>query len=438
MADPEPRSQRPVRLLRRLIDSVAAAGGNVEVLGLGRPDRRAPTARAPSTSWWLPDDNPHSRWGSLASTLPNIAYRCRTAGMRRMLQQAAAPRRLGRHRVRRHIRRLGAAGRARALCRPPRPPAPRSTCRTTTKAACAARSPRSQPLFLKRQAVRLDALKVSRLERELVDAVDFVTAITHEDMALYRAGAQASKPMDVLTPGYCGRRVDERRISPALPRRAVIVGSFDWIAKRMNLAEFVDVADPLFAEAGAELQAVGSGDEGLPAAAAPAGTSPPTSPGRCATSSPILDQARDRHRARALRRRLQAQGAGVRLQPRAGVRARGLLRRRAVAPQRQRHALCRPCGPGARCARGDRRRRAPEPACRSGHGPPAPAASTGRAEAVRSSRRSPAHDRRRHLAACSASARRDGSISSTPVLVVIFLLGLYLGVSLAVSRRRCR
>jgi glycosyltransferase involved in cell wall biosynthesis len=29
----------------------------------------------------------------------------------------------------------------------------------------------------------------------------------------------------------------------------------------MNLAEFVDVADPLFAEAGAELQAVGSGDE---------------------------------------------------------------------------------------------------------------------------------------------------------------------------------
>ena len=36
----------------------------------------------------------------------------------------------------------------------------------------------SQPLFLKRQAVRLDALKVSRLERELVDAVDFITAIT--------------------------------------------------------------------------------------------------------------------------------------------------------------------------------------------------------------------------------------------------------------------
>src|SRR6185436_8219853 len=40
-----------------------------------------------------------------------------------------------------------------------------------------------------------------------------------------------------------------------------IVGSFDWIAKRMNLAEFVEVADPLFAQAGAELLAVGSAEQ---------------------------------------------------------------------------------------------------------------------------------------------------------------------------------
>ena len=118
----------------------------------------------------------------------------------------------------------------------------------------------SQPLFLKRQAVRLDALKVSRLERELVDAADFVTAITHDDLKLYQL-RRRDKPMGVLTPGYCGRRLVQRRISRTLPRRAVIVGSFDWIAKRMNLAEFVEVADPLFADAGAELLAVGSADE---------------------------------------------------------------------------------------------------------------------------------------------------------------------------------
>src|SRR5205085_7204709 len=94
----------------------------------------------------------------------------------------------------------------------------------------------------------------------LVEQVDFVTAITPEDLKLYER-RRGSRPMGVLTPGYRGRRLPERRLGAELPRRAAIVGSFDWIAKRMNLEEFVDVADPLFAEAGAELVAVGTGDE---------------------------------------------------------------------------------------------------------------------------------------------------------------------------------
>jgi glycosyltransferase involved in cell wall biosynthesis len=243
-----------------LIDSVAAAGGDVEVLGLGRTDSaRANGERSKHVVWWLPDDSPHSRWGSLASTLPNIAYRCRTVGMRRMLRKLlrrdawdgivfdgisagwALPAVLDHYAGRRDRPRFIYVSH-------------------NHEGSLRSQIAESQPLFLKRQAVRLDALKVSRLERELIDAVDFITAITHEDLALYRQ-ERSDKAMDVLTPGYCGRRVDERRISAALPRRAVIVGSFDWIAKRMNLAEFVDVADPLFADAGAELQAVGSGDE---------------------------------------------------------------------------------------------------------------------------------------------------------------------------------
>jgi glycosyltransferase involved in cell wall biosynthesis len=43
----------------------------------------------------------------------------------------------------------------------------------------------------------------------------------------------------------------------------VILGSFDWIAKSMNLEEFIAVADPRFAEAGAELQVIGNSDSGL-------------------------------------------------------------------------------------------------------------------------------------------------------------------------------
>ena len=101
---------------------------------------------------------------------------------------------------------------------------------------------------------------MSRLERTLVDAADVVTAITPEDLSLYRE-RDSEKPMDVLTPGYHGRRVASRLITPQLPHRAVIVGSFDWVAKRMNLEEFVSVADPMFAAGGIELQAVGSAEE---------------------------------------------------------------------------------------------------------------------------------------------------------------------------------
>jgi glycosyltransferase involved in cell wall biosynthesis len=260
LADPEPRHNGQYVYSGGLIDSVAEAGGDVEVLGLSRPEQALSGAeRAAQVVWWLPSDVPHSHWASLASTLPHIAYRCRTTGMRDSLDKLlrrggwdgivfdgistgwALPRVLEHY--------AGRGDRPRLIY-----------ISHNHEESLRTQIAESQPLFLKRQAVRLDALKVSRLERELVDAVDFVTAITQEDLALYRARS-CDKPMGVLSPGYCGRRLGKRRISESLPRRAVIVGSFDWIAKRMNLDEFVEVADPLFAATGAELQAVGSADE---------------------------------------------------------------------------------------------------------------------------------------------------------------------------------
>jgi polysaccharide biosynthesis protein PslH len=104
----------------------------------------------------------------------------------------------------------------------------------------------------------LDAAKVAPLERQLVQAADLVTVNTAEDEKTYREQFPDQRYL-VLMPGYLDRVVTERRITAELPRRAVIVGALDWLAKQINLEEFVAVADPMFAAAGAELVVVGRG-----------------------------------------------------------------------------------------------------------------------------------------------------------------------------------
>jgi len=90
LADPEPRHNGQYVYSGGLIDSVAATGSEIEVLGLRRPEsRRSNGTRDEHVVWWLPGDplDPlHSQWASLASWLPHIAYRCRTPAMRRVLR----------------------------------------------------------------------------------------------------------------------------------------------------------------------------------------------------------------------------------------------------------------------------------------------------------------------------------------------------------------
>ena len=263
LADPEPPLNGQYVYSSGLINSVAAAGIDVEVLGLRRPDSAHRYGmRNDHIVWWLPDRSMNvrrARWGRLASGLPHTAYRCGTADMRRELGALLARGNWdgivfdgisvgwALSVVRKHY-----AGHA----NPPRMIYVSHNHEETLHARLA----ENQTSFLKRHVERLDALKVSRLERALLRSVDFVSTITLEDQLLYRS-LGCDKPMEVVTPGYRGRRVSERRISDETPRRAVIVGSYDWIAKRMNLAEFFAIADPMFADRSAELQVVGSADE---------------------------------------------------------------------------------------------------------------------------------------------------------------------------------
>lgn len=113
---------------------------------------------------------------------------------------------------------------------------------------------------VKRRMLQLDAHKVRLLERKLVDAADVITAITPQDAQLFSV-QRNGRPLVVLPPGYGGRRVHERRITVDTPRAVIVAGSFEWIAKQMNLEEFLESADGHFAEAGVRLRVIGNGDK---------------------------------------------------------------------------------------------------------------------------------------------------------------------------------
>lgn len=114
----------------------------------------------------------------------------------------------------------------------------------------------------KRLALWQNYYKVRGLERRLLREVDLVSAITIEDEQALRAHRSDDCTL-TLTPGYDGAVAPERVIDASVPRRAVIVGSFQWVVKRENLARFVEYADAKFAAQGIELVVAGDVPEDL-------------------------------------------------------------------------------------------------------------------------------------------------------------------------------
>jgi glycosyltransferase involved in cell wall biosynthesis len=108
----------------------------------------------------------------------------------------------------------------------------------------------------KRLALWQNYYKVRGLERRLLREVDLVSAITIEDEQALRAHRSDNNTL-TLTPGYDGVVAPERIIDASVPRRAVVVGSFQWVVKRENLARFVEHADARFAANGIELVVAG-------------------------------------------------------------------------------------------------------------------------------------------------------------------------------------
>lgn len=117
----------------------------------------------------------------------------------------------------------------------------------------------SKASFPHKLALQLDAEKYARQEEMLCREVDLVTAITDTEVEAYRENFPSQHYIS-LTPGYEGDK-HVRQISEATPRRVVMSGSFEWVAKRINLERFLEQAAAPLQAAGIELQIVGKVDE---------------------------------------------------------------------------------------------------------------------------------------------------------------------------------
>jgi glycosyltransferase involved in cell wall biosynthesis len=260
LADPDPPHNGQYVYSGGLIRGIADAGAEVTVLGLQRPDgHRVDGQREGNVVWRLVEHKPLARWTSVKSRLPNIANRCRTPEMVRLLDGL-----LNEGEWNAIILDGISAGWAlKQVMRWRRRTAAKTKMIYIShnhEESLRRRVANEQTRPVRRVVMRIDALKVMDLERAMVNASDLITAITGEDAALYQE-RRSGERIEVLTPGFIGKGTADRVLGPTTPRRAILVGSFDWIAKRMNLEEFVSIADPILAAYGIELHVIGSAEK---------------------------------------------------------------------------------------------------------------------------------------------------------------------------------
>jgi glycosyltransferase involved in cell wall biosynthesis len=257
--DPRPADTGELIYSDRLIEAFARSGAEVTALCLARsPGSPRDGEIVDGVRWTVVDDAQRGSWHSLMSPLPHIASRCAVPAMRRAL--AAMLARITWDAVILDSLSVGWAlpivqgHRERRACGP-RLVYVSHNHEASTRLRVARNLRGGAPRQL---AMLADARKAAALEQEIVGAADLVTAISPSDAMLYDA-QRAGRPVIELPPGYGGREVEERRITSDMPRRAVIVGSYEWVAKQVNLRDFATVAATALDRAGVDLVVVGKG-----------------------------------------------------------------------------------------------------------------------------------------------------------------------------------
>lgn len=256
--DPRPADSGELIHSVGLIRSLASAGVDVTVLAhrAASPAARSlePAAVDARVRWELHGTIPTGRVRGIVSSLPSDAYR-----LGNPVQRAALSRLMGEG---------GwdwvvidqAAGAWSLDAIPPSQPVAyvAHNDETTVRREVALDRDGSLPM---QAALRWDAWKYGRMERRLGDRASLVTAITPRDLAAFRARHPGKATM-LLMPGYAGAIPPgpAPRLTADLPRRVVLAGAFEWLAKRRNLEAFLREAAPSFTAAGVEFQVVGKAE----------------------------------------------------------------------------------------------------------------------------------------------------------------------------------
>lgn len=255
LADPDPAINGQLLYSKGLIEAVHQAGASLCIIGRTRPNESPLRQDQRSLVWRLTAPRKASRLERLVSSKPELALRSYSQDAARVLARSLAEREWDA--VVFDSICAGWALDAVAEHRARRPRPPKLVYIAHNHEATTARRIASASRGLRRVVWGMDALKVARLEKRLVAEADLVTSNTAEDCRTFSVGADGT-PVAVLPPGYGGPRVAERSLGPDIPRRVVVVGSFDWSAKRIAMESFLAAAAPVFSRTGIELQLVGA------------------------------------------------------------------------------------------------------------------------------------------------------------------------------------
>lgn len=258
LIDPEPARNGQDLYSSGLIRSVAAAGVRLDVIALARSGGAHKDGQRQDNILWHLVAGERPRWTQSLSMLPRVARRGDTPAMRNAIRAALASRT-----YEAVIFDSICAGFALSLCRRTgtgaRRPVLLHLAHNHERTAATAVAQATHGPF-RRVVAGIDAIKVARLERTLVAQCAVTTSNTPEDQTRFESDSP-ERPVVLLRPGYDGYRANARAIDGHVPRRAIIVGSFDWPPKRKSLEDFLAAAAGPFARAGLGLQLVGHGDQ---------------------------------------------------------------------------------------------------------------------------------------------------------------------------------